>query len=381
MFQFDREFPAKTGRFVHKRLAAKRALALRSGLLILATAAAAAAATMAGNARLGSAARNLGCWQQFGSFSTGHWPPSCWRPYGSRSPFNTPIPANARLASDSPAISNYIRSHHWSFESDGSGRFVIDAGGSRPVYWSQKSDPLVTVICQEYCRQRRVRLHIPKGAQPQHQSDGHMTVVNQAAGLEYDFWQASTPEHGKMTASAESRIPIGAGSGTGLGGGAEAADLGLLGGLIRAPELAAGRIEHALATTAECVQSRDVWPSPAGGHGDSVCANGGAGPHFASLLQLDMSDREIAATHAPRWQRAIMKAMAHYGIYVVDTNGPGEREMSLLTEEDQSFTSFGYPGEMARFVKSISGSNQVAGVPIDVSKLRVIAPCVVRRTC
>jgi hypothetical protein len=31
-----------------------------------------------------------------------------------------------------------------------------------------------------------------------------------------------------------------------------------------------------------------------------------------------MSDGEIAARHAPRWQRAIMTAMAHYGLYVVD---------------------------------------------------------------
>jgi hypothetical protein len=327
-------------------------------------------------------ANRSSCQQRFGSFSTGHWPPACWRPYGSSSPFNTPIPANPRLSSESTAIIRYMTSHHWFLQTDGSHNFTLDSGGSRPVYWSQSSDPLIRVVCSGgYPCQPGLKLHIPSGAQPENQSDGHMTVVDQAAGREYDFWRASTPAHGRMSVSSAGSIPIGANSGTGLGGVAEAADLGLLGGLVRAPELAAGRIEHALITTVPCVQSRDVWPSPAGARGDTVCANGGAAPHFASLLQLDMSDAEIAATHAPSWQQTLMTAMAHYGIYVIDTSGSGNPEMSLLSEDDQSFTSFGYPGEMSSLVHRISGGSQVAGVPIELSKFRVINPCVPRRGC
>ena len=155
-----------------------------------------------------------------------------------------------------------------------------------------------------------MRLRIPPEAQPQGQSDGHLTVVDQVRRREYDFWRASTPRIGAMTASAATSIPIGADAGTGLGGGAEAAYLGLLGGLIRAPELASGRIEHALAITAHCVQDRDVWPSPARGRGDAVCPGAGKGPHLGSHLQLNMSAGAIAATRAPAWQRAIMTAMA-----------------------------------------------------------------------
>jgi hypothetical protein len=323
-----------------------------------------------------------GCSQQFGSFTVGHWPSACWRPYGPRSPFNTLIPSSPRLSPESSAITKYMLDHHWSFEGDHSGNLTADGGGSRPVYWSRSSDPLVKVICQgHYSCRSGMRLHIPRGAQPQNQSDGHMTVVDQATGGEYDFWRARTPAHGVMTVSAGNRIPIGEGTGTGRGGVAEAAGLGLLGGLIRGPELAAGRIEHAIGITVQCVQSHDVWPSPAHGHGDSTCAGGRAGPHFSSLLQLNMSDAEIAATGAPSWQRAIMKAMAHYGMYVVDTNGSSNREMSLVNEDDQSFTSFGYPGEMTGFVKSTGGTDKLVGVPIDMSKLRVIAPCVPERSC
>jgi hypothetical protein len=322
------------------------------------------------------------CSQEFGSFSVGNWPPGCWRPYGPRSPFNRLIPAVPRLAPESNAIVAYMTSHHWSFPGDHQGRFMLNAEGSRPVYWSQSSDPLVKVICRGHfsCR-RGMRLHIPQGAQPQAESDGHMTVVDQSLGREFDFWQARTPEHGEITASAASSIPIGAGIGTGLGGDGEAAYLGLLGGLIRAPELVAGTINHALAMVVQCVQWRDVWPSPATGRGDSVCPHGGPGPHFGSLLQLDMSDAEIAASHAPAWQLAIMTAMAHYGIYVVDTTGEGETELGLATESDQSFTSFGIEGALSRFVRSVGRAGQAVGVPIDLSRLRVIAPCVPRGTC
>jgi hypothetical protein len=337
---------------------------------------------LAGASPTQTAATKSVCSQQFGSFGVGNWPPACWRPYGPNSPFNVPIPSHPRLASDSTAITSYIRSHHWSFEGDRHGRFTIDNGGSRPVYWSKSSDPLVKVICSgDHSCQRGMKVHIPKRAQAENASDGLMTVVDQAHGLEYDFWQAGRPKNGEMRVAAGNSIPIGPERGTGLGGDAVAAYLGLLGGSIRAPELAAGRIDHALAITAECVQSHDVWPSPALGRGDLTCANNGLGPHFASLLQLNMSDSEVAGTGAPAWQRAIMTAMAHYGMYVVNTNGRGNSAMGLFNEADQSFTSFGYPGEMSRFVKAAGGSTELVGVPIDVAKLRVIAPCVARKTC
>jgi hypothetical protein len=358
--------------------AARRSLPFGIVLTLLALAAA--------NPELGalhteSTAATPACSQQLGAFSVGKWPPACWRPYGSSSPFNVPIPSHPRISPESGAIVAYAVSHGWTVNSDRHGRFRVDTSGSRPVYWSGRSDPLVSVSCRGggYSCQRGMHVHIPQGARPQAQSDAHMTVIDQAAGREYDFWRASTPEHGTMNVSAGSAIPIGAGKGTGMGGAAEAANLGLAGGLIRAPELAAGVINHALAITAECVQREDVWP--ARGHGDATCSGHGTGPHFSSLLQLNMSEAEIAATHAPRWQRAVMRAMARYGMYVVDTNSAGDPVISVIMENDLSFTSFGRAGEMSSFVHSAGGSGSVAGVPIDISKLRVIAPCVPRRTC
>ena len=324
------------------------------------------------------------CTPEFGSFGIGKWPPACWHPYGPESPFNFQIPASPVLSPESKVIVKYIRGHHWLFEPNEAGDFTWDDNGSRPVYWPNSTDPLINVKCRENGNPclTGMKVRIPAGAQPQAESDAHMTVVDQAAGREYDFWQATKPENGEVSISGGNWIPIGNNSGTGLGGQAEAAYLGLLGGIVRAQELSAGKIEHALVTTVKCVQLHDVWPAPESKVGDAICPNERPAPHFGTLLQLNMSDAEITATGAPSWQRTIMKAMARYGVYVVDTNGPREKSMNLLTEDDLSFTSFGRPGKMAEFVKSQGGTNhELVGVPIDTSKLRVIDPCMPRKTC
>lgn len=352
--------------------------ALAWGLCVEAPFGSASPARHAAASARGTAAS--GCPERFGSYGPGNWPAACWRPYGAGSPFNVPIPARPRVSRESSAVISYMASHHWSFQNQHGG-FTIWGGGSRPVYWARAGDPLVTVSCRRYRECQGVtRLHVPPGAAADSNSDAHLAVVDQTSHREYDFWQANGPKQGVISASAASAIPIGAGAGTGLGGRAEASYLGLLAGLLRGQELQAGRINHALVTTVECVQWHDVWPSPSYGRGDMVCP-GGTGPHLGSLLQLNMSAAEIAASRAPAWQRAVMTAMARYGVYVVDTNGSNDPEMSLLEESDQSYTSFGAPGAMQGFVRSTGGFGAAHGVPIDISRFRVIEPCVKQRTC
>ena len=353
-----------------------------SGVALAAGEAGAAAQAVASETQAMATAN--ACTPEFGSFGTGKWPPACWHPYGPASPFNFLVPANPVLSPESKAIVKYIRGHGWSFEGNAERHFTWDDVGSRPVYWPTSTDPLIKVKCRENGNpcQKGMEARIPALAQPQAESDGHMAVVDQAAGREYDFWQATKPENGEMYISGGNWIPIGNNTGTGLGGYAEAAYLGLLGGLVRARELANGKIEHALVTTVKCVQLHDVWPAPESKIGDAICPYEKPGPHFGSLLQLNMTDAEIAASGAPSWQQTIMKAMSRYGIYVVDTGSRREKAMHLISEDDLSFTSFGSPGKMAEFVKSQGGTNgELVGVPIDLSKLRVIDPCVPRKTC
>jgi hypothetical protein len=107
------------------------------------------------------------------------------------------------------------------------------------------------------------------------------------------------------------------------------------------------------------------------------------------LFQLNMTPAEIAATGAPAWERAIMTAMARYGMYVNDTNGSGGGQtLELEKMSDISYTSLGQPAMLGNLLKRLGGTYwgpgnywSVWGTPIPVSKLRVIDPCVDQGTC
>jgi len=339
------------------------------------------------------------CPQQFGSFTAQTPPPGCWRPYGSSSPFNKPIPAGAPVASDSGVIMRQMTSSNVGFAGGKQG-FQLDSQGSRPIYWAQPSDPMVTIHCTYLWGPRTcqgangvvvdgLQIHIPAGAQPEQASDGHLTVIDQAAGAEYDFEHASWTSPTELTVASGSEIPISGNAGTGLGGNADAGDFGLLGGVIRASELKAGVINHALAISVPCTQGY-VWPSegPWGLACGSIGRSSSGALHMGSLLQLNMSARQIAATGAPAWEQTIMRAMAQYGLYVNDTNGGGDDQtLELETQDDVSFTSFGASPQLANYLSSLGGrlwSNGavgLGGLPINTAKLRVIAPCIAQGTC
>jgi hypothetical protein len=294
--------------------------------------------------------------------------------------------------------------HDYQFDGGGHG-LVFQSRGSRPVYWSRPADPLVTVHCTYYwgpgtCQGANgfvidgIKIHIPAGAQPEQQWDGHMLVIDQANNAEYDFERASWSGPNQLTVWSGSEIPISGDTATGLGGSADAGSFGLLAGIIRPTELRANSIDHALAISVPCTEGY-VWPAqgpwgePCGKIGQSDSSGAGfAGLHMGSLLQLNMTDAQIAGTGAPAWQQAIMRAMSHYGMYINDTNGGADNQtLELEKQGDESFTSFGQAPQMAKVVRSLgatawSSDNWVVdGVPIDVSKLRVVDPCVQQGTC
>ena len=345
-----------------------------------------------------SAAGTFRC-SQLGSFSARNPPAACWRPYGSTSPFNAPIPANAKVASDSSEITRHLAKYDWQFEG-GARSFSFDSGGDRPVYYAAPTDPLVHIHCTgslgpgtchgslEQPSIAGITIHIPAGSQPQNAHDGHMTVIDQQKGIEYDFWQAKWIDSTDLQASSGSQIPIDNKTSTGRYGEADAANFGLMAGVLRPEEVAAHQINHALVIIVPCTTGY-VYPA-LGPYGDGCTPQGQStndAPHIGTLFQLNMSEREIAASRPPRWERAIMTAMARYGLYVVDTNGNSDPTTIYLGDQGpESWTSFGLPNEWAGLIKSLggwgSGNNWVVdGVAIPRSKLRVIDSCAPRGTC
>ncbi|MFL5863038.1 MAG: hypothetical protein ACJ780_20065, partial [Solirubrobacteraceae bacterium] len=82
----------------------------------------------------------------------------------------------------------------------------------------------------------------------------------------------------------------------------------------------------------------------------------------------------------------IMTAMAHYGMYVNDTDGIGDIE--LETQSDISYTSLGGPPLLSHYIAQQGGwyyspLNRwiMEGPGIPVSRLRVIDPCWAQSVC
>src|SRR6185312_11600682 len=153
-------------------------------------------------------------------------------------------------------------------------------------------------------------------------------------------------------------------------------------GLITERELASGTINHALAINLPCTNGA-VYPAQGANGLACTQESGQTAPSTAAplgtLLQLDMTDAQIAHSGAPAWQQTIMTAMAHYGMYVNDTDGINEIE--LEAESDISYTSLGGQALMANFISQQGGwyyspLNRwiMAGPVIPINKLRVVDP-------
>jgi hypothetical protein len=321
-----------------------------------------------------------------GPFKAGNWPSACWRPYADTSPWNQQIPAGAPSAASSSAIVSRVL---------GFGAIQnIVANPSKgndwmhPTYYPEPSDPVFTIHCTESwgtCSIEGMQVRIPDAAKAADAGDAHMTVVDQASGWEYDFWGVQSKPAGGGTISIKwgGRVRI---DGDGLGDGGTAAQFGSLAGIIRAPELEAGQINHALFMTIKCDNGSYVYPATKTGQSCSSIGLSGAGaPPMGTRLQLAMSDDQIAALPVPPWKKTILLAMAHYGMYFGDTGGGS---WSVEAESGMTYTSFGLEDRLVTFAKandvpSYNGS-YVFGMAdgVDWARyLRVVDPCVARGTC
>jgi hypothetical protein len=335
--------------------------------------------------------RAAACLPPYGAFGPDTWPPACWRPYSNASPFNRPLPARPRLARGSGAMVQRVTG--WGLPSPYSvGEQDTPNDFAHPTYWSRLTDPRFLVRCGE-CAIDGFRIRVPVAARPAAGSDHHLTVVAQGNGREYDLWRARADlRRHVMRAEGGGRILVG---GSGLGSGATAAGFGNLAGILRAQELAAGEIDHALFMIVHCDGGRTVYPARGRAF---ACSQEGrsnrAAPPLGSRFQLDMSDAEIRALRLPAWKQAIYMAMAHYGMFVGDTGGGAS--WSLQFESDSTYTSFGADPLLLAFAQANPGDGyggwrddgdgrytfQVDDPRIDwKDRLRVIAPCVSAATC
>jgi hypothetical protein len=322
-----------------------------------------------------------------GTFAAGNWPSGCWRPYSAESPFNQPLPASPRLVPNSAAIVRRLL---------GFGRVAdLEAGQAdteddwfHPTYWAQARDPVFTLHCTMpwgTCEVEGMEVRIPDRARPAEGGDAHLTVVDQASGWEYDFWQVTRKPAGggrlEMSWGGRTRI-----DGDGLGSDATAAHFGLLAGIIRAQELEAGRIDHALFMVINCDSGSRVHPALGNGR---ACDDPRNAPPQGARFQLAYSDAEIDALAVPAWKKAILRALARYGAYVGDVGGS---PWNFQFESGSTYTSFGQEDQTVAFARRIGAPTWTDSEGrrryvfamhdgVDWSRLRVVDPCVARRDC
>ncbi|HEX2085496.1 MAG TPA: hypothetical protein VHF89_07430, partial [Solirubrobacteraceae bacterium] len=323
---------------------------------------------------------------ELGSLGRGVTPGGCWRPYSDDSPFNRPIPADAPSHPASDAIVRRTLGfgplgHLVAGEAD------TDDDWNHPTYYSTPEDPLFTLHCYEdwgKCDVEGMRIHVPDAARPAAGRDAHLTVVDQQSGWEYDLYKVRSKPAGGGTLEfrwgGRTRI-----DGDGLRSDATASQFGNLAGIIRAPEMQAGRIAHALFMNARCDSGTFVYPATKNGRSCSAIGEPTAdAPPMGARFQLTMSREEIDALPVPAWKKTVLRAMAEYGMYLGDTGGA----WGVSFESGSTYTSFGLEDEMVRFARE-------NGVPerngryvfnlregIDwAGRLRVVDPCVAERTC
>jgi hypothetical protein len=321
----------------------------------------------------------------FGSFGPNSLPGACWRPYSDASPFNQPLPANPPLADASAA--NVATITVSKPQSPVVGVADTSEDYYHPYYFSAPDDPVFTVHCTESwgtCDVEGLQVRIPDAARAAGAGDGHLAVIDQANGWEYDFWQVHSKPRGggRLDISWGGRTRIGTPDADGLGSNATAGHYGLLAGIIRYPEIAAGQIDHALFMSVKCTNGQKVFPAGSSGSG----CGGTNAPPMGSRFFLDMSDAQIDALDVPAWRKPVLRAMAHYGMFVGDTGGPS---WAIAIESSSTYTSYGMPDPWVAFAKaqpdSIAWQNKYylpIGDGIDWARyLKVAAPCVTQRSC
>jgi hypothetical protein len=333
----------------------------------------------------GSSCRSLGVDRGLGGFGVGNWPGGCWRPYADDSPFNQRLPRSPRLDPRSAAMVRRVTG--WGAPADlRAGVSGTRSDWQHPIYYPDAHDPSFEVHCTESwgtCEVEGMNVRIPDHARPAAGSDGHLTVVDQDSGWEYDFWQVRRKPRGggRLVISWGGRTRI---EGDGLGSDANAAHYGSLAGIIRAQEMRRGRIDHALFMLVRCDSGHVVYPAEGNG---LPCDDPAGAPAQGTRFQLDLSPAEIEALRVPDWNKTILRAMAEYGLYVGDTTGG--TPWNIWFESGATYTSFGREDPMVAFARR-------AGVPhasdgtfyFDWASgvnwrrhLRVVDACVAQRTC
>jgi hypothetical protein len=275
-------------------------------------------------------------------------------------------------------------------------------------YYAKSSDPTFRIHCWRYSCPliEGVTIHIPANARPAQSTDGHMSVVDQTTGVEYNFSRALTTSsqtrpngqtvgqyatNGVISVAAGGKglVWLGDGRDTGC---STAGCFGLSFGVIRPQEITDGLIDHTMLTTLACAGVGGVFPAQ--NHNASLCSNTTNQPKMGTRFWLDYTDAQIdAIAGLYPWQRTYLKALHNYGEYASDTGG-SNGALNVSVEGTEDYRVYGLADPWAQIAASTPGVltwtssgnphyefDFLRGVPNLQAHLHVLAPCVSQGTC
>lgn len=225
------------------------------------------------------------------------------RPF--RAAFNQRIPVNPVIAPRSQAIVAHLGRNRAAYAN------LHDYG--TPIYYADRSTPRALVNCTRRwgpCDLEQGRVPIPAKAKPNAGSDAAMVIVDRNRGRVFEFWRTKRLSAGRWRAAWGEVVSV-----MGKGGfGSTGSGISRLAGVIRAEEVKAGVIPHALvfSTNNAC---RRVFKAPAtktdGKSERRDCIPEGARVQLSPAVTL-------GRLSLSRAERAVAVALQRYGAYVID---------------------------------------------------------------
>jgi hypothetical protein len=250
------------------------------------------------------------------SVRTPEGPPTVEPPYAADSFWNQPIGPAPEVDPESDVIVEEAFA-----AAAGRSRFANDPHWGIPVAIAQPSSRAYDVTCRTYSCTGPVLARIPRAAAPSRGDDAHLVVLD-PDGKELDLWRARYDAHRDAWSAGSRFVTSTSGSGQLCTppqqcNGSVTAGFAQLAGVVRPEEIAAGRIEHALALSVPDTRA-GTWACPAT-HTDATRTTPGAVP-IGAHVQLDPA-LDVAAQPWPAWQKVLAVALQEYGGYVTDTGG------------------------------------------------------------
>jgi hypothetical protein len=269
-------------------------------------------------------------------------------PFASSSIWNSAIGSGAKFQAKTD----------WRTASFLSGKPVINRDPwSITVVRAKSTDPLVTLEAVRNGTKHKIR--IPANTKPTGGSDMHVTIISPDGKTAYDTFKMAKINSTLWRAQVVNPTDL---KGSGINYGTRAAGVPAFAGLIRAHELAAKKIPHALAIAIpnELLKSGHIWPAKREDTNAASAYKGGVpmGTLLAIPGSVDVSSMGLSPEGL-----ALAKALQNYGAYVVDRSGMVSLYCEQACNEDATHKMAADWRELYPLMRAItnSGPNSIGG--------------------